>query len=507
MQQVKRVFVKVAVFLLGLSTAVSAWVGGLAESAVDITLALSPAVCQQTVTGFGTSACWWSHRVTDDNMREDLMKQLYSKDGLALNIYRYNVGGGVNPDHNRVSNDWHNTESFYVFDEAQNAWVYDFTRDANAQKALQTALSYGCIDTVILFANSPHYSMTVSGEASGGVADGESNLDPAHEQDFVDYFLTITQHFLDEGVPVKYISPINEPQWGWGGPWVHQEGCHYETEQLVRVLHLFAEGIERQNLPVQLSVPEAGEIGELTKEYFTAIGSDPVILRNTGSFAYHSYWKDTLLEDKAHFRDWFDEQIYADRTLDMTEWCELPNKHATSDPMAAVIMARVMANDLNFSRVNSWSSWVAVNTEGISDEGLDFSDGLFSADPGFTRYEKSFRYWAMAHFSRFIPAGSRLLPFAATPDDYRKSTYDRRVDTDFAAFRTPNCKTVVVISNEGPEKTIRLQTPGLHMTVYTTDETRRLEQTYNGRRLLSLTIPAVSVTTVVIDNDIGGLFQ
>ena len=143
----------------------------------------------------------------------------------------------------------------------------------------------------------------------------------------------------------------------------------------------------------------------------------------------------------------------------------------------------------------------------ISDEGLDFSDGLFSADPGFTRYEKSFRYWAMAHFSRFIPAGSQLLPFAATPDDYRKSTYDRRVDTDFAAFRTPNCKTVVVISNEGPEKTIRLQTPGLHMSVYTTDETRRLEQTYNGRRLLSLTIPAVSVTTVVIDNDIGGLFQ
>ena len=115
MQNVKRIFVKVAVFLLGLSTAVSAWVGGLAESAAAITLALSPAVCQQTVTGFGTSACWWSHRVTDDNMREDLMQQLYSNDGLGLNIYRYNVGGGVNPDHNRVSNDWHNTESFYVF--------------------------------------------------------------------------------------------------------------------------------------------------------------------------------------------------------------------------------------------------------------------------------------------------------------------------------------------------------------------------------------------------------
>ncbi len=143
MQNVKRVFVKVVVFLLGLSTAVSAWAGGLGKNAADITIALAPTVRQQVITGFGTSACWWSHRVTDDGMREDLMKQLYSKDGLALNIYRYNVGGGVNPEHNRVGNPWHNAESFYVFDEDKQQWTYDFTRDANAQKALFEALSYG----------------------------------------------------------------------------------------------------------------------------------------------------------------------------------------------------------------------------------------------------------------------------------------------------------------------------------------------------------------------------
>ena len=103
MQNMKRMVVKVVVFLLGLSTAVSAWVGGLGKNAADITITLAPSVQQQEITGFGTSACWWSHRVTDDSMREDLMKQLYSKDGLALNIYRYNVGGGVNPtdDHGR----------------------------------------------------------------------------------------------------------------------------------------------------------------------------------------------------------------------------------------------------------------------------------------------------------------------------------------------------------------------------------------------------------------------
>ena len=508
MQKLNGIWIKVAIYLMGLLTAVAAWSGQIGKGDADVNLRISPLVTQQQVNGFGTSACWWSHMINDDGTRTDLLKQLYSKDGLRLNIYRYNVGGGVNPEHHRAGNPWHNTESFYVFNEETNNWEYDFTRDANAQKALFEALSYGCVDTVILFANSPHYTMTVSGEACGAENDGDPNLAPEQEQAFVDYFLTITEYFLSKGVPVKYISPINEPQWGWGGPWVHQEGCHYEPEQLARVLRLFAEGIEQRKLPVKLSVPEAGEISELTKTYFDLIGGDEVTLRNTGSFAYHSYWRDVQLEEKANFRLWFDEQPYGDRTLDMTEWCELPNRHATTDPMAAVIMARVIANDLNFTRANSWTSWVAVNQRGINaEDGLDYSDGLFSADTDFSSYDVSFRYYAMGHFSKFVPAGSKIMSFAATPDDYRKATWERRVDTDFAAFLTPQGKQVLVISNEGPAKTIRVDTTGLHMQIFTTDETRRLEKTYVGRRRSVLQIPACSVTTVVIDNQLEGLFS
>lgn len=508
MQKINRIWVKVAVFLMGLLTAVTAWVGQLGREETAVTIRLSPLVTNQCVQGFGTSACWWSHMVEDDATRTDLISRLYGKDGLRLNIYRYNVGGGINPQHNRVRDPWRSAESFYVFNEETRRWEYDFTRDSNAQKALFEALSLGCVDTVILFANSPHYTMTVSGEASGGVEDGDSNLAPEHEQDFVDYFLTITEYFLSRGVPVKYISPVNEPQWGWGGQWVHQEGCHYEPEQLARVLHLFAEGIERRNLPVRLSVPESGEISDLTKIYFDLIGGDEVTLRNTGSFAYHSYWRDAQLEEKANFRLWFDEQPYGDRPLDMTEWCELPNKHATTDPMAAVLMARVIANDLNFTRANSWSAWVAVNGRGINaEDGLDYSDGLFSADADFATYDQSYRYEALGHFSKFIPAGSRIMAFAATPDDYRKATWERRVETDFAAFLTPQGKQVVVISNEGEAKRIRLDLPGLHMQVFTTDAAHRLEETYNGRRLACVEVPACSVTTVVVDNNLGEVFR
>ncbi len=42
------------------------------------------------------------------------------------------------------------------------------------------------------------------------------------------------------GNAAKYISPINEPQWKWGGASVWQEGCHYECEEVLEVFHLFA---------------------------------------------------------------------------------------------------------------------------------------------------------------------------------------------------------------------------------------------------------------------------
>ena len=192
----------------------------------------------------------------------------------------------------------------------------------------------------------------------------------------------------------------------------------------------------------------------------------------------------------------------------MTEWCELPNKHATTDPMAAVIMARVIANDFNFTRTNSWTSWVAVNQRGINNEdGLDYSDGLFSADNDFATYDVSYRYYALAHFSKFVPAGSKIMTFVCKPEDYREASWERHVETDFAAFATPDNRQVLVISNEGDEKTIRLDASGLHMEIYTTDAAHKLEQTYNGVRHTEFTVPACSVTTVVIDNDLGGLFR
>ena len=48
----------------------------------------------KTVKGFGGSACWWSPQVKSEKTAHEIANLLYGDDGLRMNIYRFNVGGG-----------------------------------------------------------------------------------------------------------------------------------------------------------------------------------------------------------------------------------------------------------------------------------------------------------------------------------------------------------------------------------------------------------------------------
>ena len=49
---------------------------------------------KQTIEGFGSSSAWWSQIVGGSDNADEVASLLYSSDGLAMNIYRYNIGGG-----------------------------------------------------------------------------------------------------------------------------------------------------------------------------------------------------------------------------------------------------------------------------------------------------------------------------------------------------------------------------------------------------------------------------
>lgn len=79
-----------------------------------------------------------------------------------MNIYRFNVGGGYEKDNLRIENPWRYVESFMNKDGS-----FDYSKDKYAVNMMKKCLSLGNIDTLIFFANSPHYTQTVTGQTSG----------------------------------------------------------------------------------------------------------------------------------------------------------------------------------------------------------------------------------------------------------------------------------------------------------------------------------------------------
>lgn len=472
-----------------------------------ITLTVDCNEILNTFDGFGVSACWWAQECGGSENAENVAKLLFSKEGLGLNIYRYNIGAGEKDNVNSIiNNPWRASESFYVYDEGTGEYKYDFTRDANAQKMLDLALSYGTVDTVVLFANSPHYSMTVSGLASGGKEQMQSNLPKENYKAYAEYFLTITEYFLDKGVPVKYISPVNEPQWGWGGGNASQEGCHYETDELYELYRVFAEEIQARNLPVKLSAPESGAIDGDTKEWFKAIYSDETIRKSLGTLSYHSYWSDDFIDRKIEFGKLLKENV-PDAQIEMSEWCQLPCIADTKSIFGALTEARVIANDLSLCNVNSWSAWTGVNEDDIREDGKNYSDGLLTASKDFSKVETAIRYYALAHFSKYIPSGSVQLNLTRDNKDVKTWNSGNPEDKELSniyevstvAFKTPDGKIVCVLVNEEDARKVKFDIDGVNkMQVYTTTESEQLVNTYNGK-VKAVTMPQWSITTVVFE--------
>lgn len=443
----------------------------------------------QTLKGFGTSACWWSHYLKDEKAQDEICELLYGNTGLGLNIYRYNIGGGTDEGNYRVDNPWRRTESMYVFDREKEEGYWDFSLDDTAKKVMKKCLDKGNVDTLIVFANSPHWSQTATGQASGSLLYHTCNLPKMNYRKFADYVLTITQRLIDDGFPVKYVSPINEPQWKWGGSFVWQEGCHYEPEEMVEVMHIFAEEIIKRNMDVKLYGPESGEMMGLTPKYLDLLTKDELIMSVMPIFAYHSYHDDNNPQTRVDFKN----QLvlpHSELRFDMSEWCELPNKSHTKDFKGALITARIIGQDLILAGAESWTGWVAVNQFCKKDE-LDFSDAMLTATDNFEEWYVAERYYGLAHFSKYIPINSTALDIGFSPDENN--------DFNVFSFLTPDNKTVTVIVNEGENVEITLDGSFSKIKAVESTQEHKLKVVYEGDFTPELLIKKNSILTVIME--------
>lgn len=438
----------------------------------------------QTYEGMGASGAWWAQIVggwdnKDENgeeIRNVIPRLLYGKtDGIGMNIYRYNIGGGSAHSGNGEYSDFaRRTESFDT-----DGGGYDFSRDKNAVYMMHQAVRDGAGE-VILFVNSPIEKLTKNGWAHLKKHQlFRTNLSRKNYSAFAEYCLDITEHFVDEGLPVKYLSPINEPFWIWTGG---QEGCHYSPRQAGKVMRVFAQALRKRSKlsAVKLSGVENGDIRWFNKSYTRNLMKYPEVRDCIDAVDLHSYFLhqplpffNNRIKFLNRYRKWMDNH-YPDLPIKMSEWTHMVGGK-NPDMDSALETVKVMIEDFTLLGVTSWQHWIACSH-------YDYHDGLIYLDIENKSFETTKRLYATGNFSKYIPLGAKRIE--ANCDDE---------DIMLIAFEN-NEKTVLIIANPtDKEKSYKLPCDAVTAV---TDKEKNLEET-NVCADEMIAVSPESVTTVV----------
>lgn len=445
----------------------------------------------QTMESFGASGAWWSQDVggwtelNDDGVeiREQIATLLFDKEnGIGLSAYRYNIGAGSadsGASFDGITDVWRRAESFET-----EAGVYDWSKDENAQWFLGKAKDMG-VSEMVFFCNSPLERLTKNGKAYGNVATGgekTSNLPEENYREYAEYVMDVVEHFVSEGYPIKYISPINEPQWDWTGG---QEGCHFEPAEVVNFLNVFLDVMEERNVEgVELSAPELGEWGNTSYPYYQAIFADERLAAELTSLDVHSYWSD--MSAKNGFLEWLELKGLTNLDLKMSEWCEMVNgKDMTMD--SAINMSKEIIADLTKLNVSTWQYWIAVSC-------YNYRDGLIYVNANTKDVWETKRLWAMGNYSRFIRPGYTRIEassdntmvcttaFTGTSDDGKENL----------VIVLTNCENTA-LSVDGSQ--FEGWTSG---EIYVTDDNHSLESVQKFTSDESIELSGNSVTTITL---------
>ncbi len=444
----------------------------------------------QTFDGIGASGAWWaqlvggwSHTDPDSDMpvRDRIAQLLYSKEnGIGMSIYRYNIGGGSkHSGKGEYSQPLRATECFEISPEK-----YDWNRDANAVYMMKKSVEYGA-DEVVLFVNSPIERLTKNGLAHNKKHQlFHENISKKNYKAFAKYCLDVTEHFCQEGLPVKYLSPVNEPVWVWNGG---QEGCFYRPKSVKRVFKVFAQEMDKRSAlkDVKLSGAESGDLRWLNKSYTRQLLKDENVRKRLDAVDVHSYCLPIpipvsipFLNNRSgfvkRFRKWMDRK-YPDVPIKMSEWTHMQGGRDYGMD-SAIVTATVMHEDFTLLNATSWQHWIAVSE-------VDYCDGLIYINIPEKTFEITKRYYVTGNYTKYVERGAKRIE-ACTDDN----------DLLLTAFEKDGKVTLVAVNKSQSEKTIDLPTDG-NILVSVTDKDNNLKERVSATNKIILT--GRSVTTLV----------
>lgn len=443
----------------------------------------------QTIEGFGASGAWWAQIVgnwthedpiSGKPVRDRISELLFSKtEGIGLGIYRYNIGGGSkHSGHGTFSEPARATECFETA-----PGEYDWSRDAAAVHMMRRAVSDGA-DEVIFFVNSPIERLTNNHKTHLDKHQiFRENIKKKNYPAFAKYCADVAEHFIGEGIPVKYISPVNEPFWVWNGG---QEGCHYRPSSCRKVLRAFVKELDSRKAldSVRLSGCENGDIRWFNKSYSRAVLGDPLVRTRLGALDIHSYclhmpipFFNNRMSFLKRFAKWMSKN-YPDVPVNMSEWTHMQGGRDKGMD-SALVTANVMYEDLSVLNVISWQHWIAVSE-------VNYCDGLIYINLDDKTFEMTKRYYVTGNFSKYVPTGSVRVDAACDDPELR-----------LIAFKYDGGCAVIVINSTEKEKELSLPEQYSAVKSAVTDDSDNLRE-YDIADPGHIKITPRSVTTIIL---------
>ncbi len=443
--------------------------------------------CFQTIEGFGASGAWtaqvaggWTHIDEESGkpVNQRLAELLYSKtDGIGMNIYRYNLGGGSKNSGSSVFGNKNRMAECFLRADG----TYDWTRDKNAVNMMKLCVEAGA-DEVILFVNSPPERFTKNHKSCLDKA-WRCNLPRKNEKAFSEYLFDCAEHFLEDGIPVKYISPVNEPLWVWTEK-NGQEGCHYTPWGVYSLLKKCARGLKERPLlkNIKLSACENGDIRWFNKAYTLAVLLNNEVREACDGIDVHSYCLPIpvpFLNSRAGFLKRyrrFLDIFFPGVKVNMSEWCHM-NGGRDKGMASALVCAKTIYEDLSILGASSWQHWIALSE-------VDYCDGLIYINEDEKTFDVTKRLFVTGNFSKYIPVGAKRIDISCEDKEILSlAFYDGK-------------KTVVVLINPTDKEKILEADEKTEYTVAVTDEKNDLTQkSLSGEK--ALTLSRKSVTTLV----------
>ncbi len=373
--------------------------------------------------GWGVSLCWWAQMCGkyDEQHLDSLISWLTDPQGLNYNIFRYNIGGGDDPE-------WKNCEPHHMgkrggkglraemegFQLPDGTWQWD--NDA-AQRRVMLMIAKRRKDAIFeAFSNSAPWWMTKSGCVGGNEPATADNLREDMYGKFADYLVTVCKHYNDKyGITFRTLEPFNEALTDYWGRSASQEGCHFSVESQIKFIKTLYPVLRQSGLKTVISASDETSVGHSLQAFrgYKEAGILPMI----GQWNTHTYH--ATPEQRRELRKEVTETRGGDN---MILW-----QSETGDGGRGLhgnlMMAKRLIADIRYMQPSAWLDWqyVEVNYDQWS---------LVKCDREWKQYTRHKNYYVRQHFSRFVPAGYRWL----------------NIDSDNAlAAVSPDGKTMAVV--------------------------------------------------------------